>query len=357
MPRGGSTLVALAAALWAFLSPAPASAATASGGSYRAGPGETNHLAVTLAYRPATHDYAVTYVDLGATITPGAGCVAVTAGEVTCEPVVQLRIALGAGDDSLVVSGAGAQTVGECFLLARGDGGDDLLSGTGRPDCLYGGRGDDRLEGHAGERLSSFEPTEQLFGGPGDDVLLGGHGSDLLAGGWGADVLRGGRGTADLVSYIARRTSVRVDLDGARDDGSPGERDLVGRDVEDLVGGERADVLLGNGRHNLIVGGTGGDLIRGYGGLDSLEGGLGPDSIAGGEGGDWLFAGFDNNGHYVADGRTPNRLRGGAGRDILFAAGNGPDRLVDGGAGIDIATVDVGVDPVRRVEQLAARVG
>jgi hypothetical protein len=89
--------------------------------------------------------------------------------------------------------------------------------------------------------------------------------------------------------------------------------------------------------------------------LDSLEGGGGPDFVAGGDGGDWIFAGYDNDGHYQPDGPTPNLLRGGAGRDILFSWGNGPDRLIDGGAGIDFAGVDEGVDPVRRVEQFSAR--
>ncbi len=350
--------LALAAALVGFLAPdARAATAAATNGRlfYESAAGESNDVAVTLVYRSATHDYAVTVADAGASITPGGACSAVTPNEVMCEPVMRLELTLGRGADSLTVLGAGRNTAGECLLTAHGGRGNDLLSGSSHADCLFGGRGDDRLEGHAGERLYSFEPTEQLEGGPGDDVLLGGVGSDLLVGGWGADVLRGGKGTADLVSYLLRHGGVRVDLDGARDDGAPGERDLVGRDVEDLLGGEGRDVLLGNARANTITGASGGDVIRGYGGLDQLEGGLGPDAIAGGDGGDWIFAGFDNNGHYVPDGPTPNLLRGGAGRDILFSSGNGPDRLVDGGTGIDIATIDRGVDPARRVEQFAAR--
>ena len=331
--------------------------ANAAGGTlvYGASTGEANDVAVTLVFRSATHDYAVTIADAGASIAPGGACAAVTPTEVSCEPITRLEFVLRDGADSLAVDGAGQNTAGECLLTAYGGPGRDLFSGSSHADCLFGGRGNDRLEGHAGERLYAVEPTEQLEGGRGNDVLLGGSGSDLLVGGGGADVLRGGRGTADLVSYLLRHGRVRVDLDGARDDGAPGERDLVGRDVEDLLGGEGNDILLGNSHANTITGASGADLIRGYGGLDQLEGGLGPDTIAGGDGGDWLFAGFDNNGHYVADGPTPNLLRGGAGRDILFAAGNGPDRLVDGGSGIDIATIDLGVDPARRVEQFAAR--
>ena len=353
MPRGGLALVVLGAALSVFTLPAGASAATATGGSYRAGAGETNHLTVTLEFRPATGDYAVTFADSGAAITPGADCVAVTASEVACEPVVQLGVTLEGLDDTLEVVGAGERTVETCFVTAFGGEGDDRLSGSRHPDCLFGGRGNDRLEGHAGKRLYDFEPTEHLSGGPGDDVLLGGPGSDLLVGGGGADVLGGGRGTGDLVSYSSRRTSVRVDLDGARDDGAPGEHDLVGRDVEDIHGGRGPDVLLGDAGPNVIEGWAGGDLIRSYGGLDYLVGDGGADSIGGGDGTDWLFAGFEERGHDGPDG-VPNLLRGGNGRDILFAQGNGPDRLVDGGAGIDIADVDP-VDLVRRVEQFAAR--
>jgi Ca2+-binding RTX toxin-like protein len=353
----GVVLAVAAALAGCLVADARAATADATNGTlfYGAAAGESNDVAVTLVFRSATNDYAVTVADAGATIGPGGACTAVTPSEVTCEPVTRLEFTLRGGADSLTVLGAGRNTAGECLLTAYGGPGNDQLAGTSHADCLFGGRGDDRLEGHAGERLYSFEPTEQLEGGPGDDVLLGGVGSDLLVGGWGADVLRGGRGTADLVSYLPRHGGVHADLDGARDDGALGEQDLVGRDVEDLLGGEGADVLLGNARANTITGASRGDLIRGYGGLDHLEGGLGPDIIAGGDGGDWLFAGFDNNGHYVADGPTPNLLRGGAGRDILFSSGNGPDRLVDGGTGIDIAGVDQGVDPVRRVERFAAR--
>ena len=160
--------LALAAALVGFLAPdARAATAAATNGQlfYESAAGESNDVAVTLAYRSATHDYAVTVADTGASITPGGACSAVTPNEVICEPVMRLELTLGSGADSLTVLGAGRNTAGECLLTAHGGRGNDLLSGSSHADCLFGGRGDDRLEGHAGERLYSFEPTEQLEGG------------------------------------------------------------------------------------------------------------------------------------------------------------------------------------------------
>ena len=66
--------------------------------------------------------------------------------------------------------------------LNRGDGGDNVLTGSMLADTLYGLGGND-----------------QLFGLDGDDALHGGAGNDRLVGGDGADLLVGGAGDDELI--------------------------------------------------------------------------------------------------------------------------------------------------------------
>ncbi len=109
------------------------------------------------------------------------------------------------------------------------------------------------------------------------------------------------------MSYRSHREGVTANLDGVADNGTPGEADTIGADVEYLVGSPAGDVLGGDGA-NFIWGdpcttgfgcpepATGGaDTIDGGGGVDILRGGPGDDTIAGGTSGDKLLggAGFD----------------------------------------------------------------
>ncbi|HEV2813486.1 MAG TPA: calcium-binding protein, partial [Solirubrobacteraceae bacterium] len=165
-----------------------------------------------------------------------------------------------------------------------------------------------------------------LAGEDGNDRLGGGAGEDRLAGGTGGDVLRGGA-DKDTVSYLegdfyydeyyvpspsssssAPRTppGVTVSLDDRANDGTTGEGDDVGSDVE-LVFGTLGD--------DTITGGPGDNAIDGSGGKDRLEGGDGDDDIRGGPGDDVIG--------------------GGAGKDEL--RGGGDDDQIDGGPGEDLA--------------------
>ncbi len=103
--------------------------------------------------------------------------------------------------------------------------------------------------------------ADVLTGGPVADVLRGGDGSDHLSGRGGADDLGGGTGS-DAVSYRERTTGVTVDLDGAADDGEPGEGDRVRTDVERLWGSEGPDVLTA---------GALAETLYGFGGADRLD--------------------------------------------------------------------------------------
>ena len=73
-------------------------------------------------------------------------------------------------------------------------------------------------------------------------------------------------------------------LDGQRNDGGPGENDLVGTDVEDVVGSSFDDVLSGGPGDDVLDGGAGDDVLDGRDGSDILLGESGNDTIAAADG-------------------------------------------------------------------------
>jgi Ca2+-binding RTX toxin-like protein len=270
--------------------------------AYAAAAGETNR--VTIVRTPGSFRI----FDAGATIAAGSGCAASAPGEVDCnaDGIKRLTVRLGDGHDLLTL-GVTVRTI------VDGEAGNDTLEGGEGGDDLLGGPGDDRL-----------------FGGAGVDLLDGGEGADLISGGVSEEEFFG----FDLALYETRRSSVRVTLDGAANDGEPGEGDNVLRDVEIVVGGSGDDELIGSaGPINGLFGGPGRDRIEGLGGnLDLLFGGRDEDLLLGGRGDDGLFTGPGNDvavGDVGADG-----LFGGRGGDRLVA-GRGRD-VVDGGSGDDV---------------------
>lgn len=293
------------------------------------------------------------------------------------------RIVGGDGDDDLFAYG-GDDIVdgGPGREILAGFEGDDRLTGGGDGDFLFGGPGNDDLDGGAGDddlgRPLRVDADGLGTGSAvidviedGDDRLDGGGGSDTLTAGPGqrrfdltqpvaferlgivdsrlrsaalngADRYSGGPGD-DLITYANRDLPVHISpLDGLANDGSSGEGDLVGADIERVWGGARADVLgsiptgsdingdLGPDR---LVGGPGPDVllggiddsadaIAGAGGDDQLAGGPGDDALDGGPGADILFA---SSGNDVGDGgEGDDRIEGAAGADRL-----------DGGPGAD----------------------
>jgi Ca2+-binding RTX toxin-like protein len=170
------------------------------------------------------------------------------------------------GDDEML-GDAGSDT------LEGGDGADRLQGGDD-PDNAGGGSGIDRVQGGAGDDdVSGDEGDDTLGGDAGDDELLGGVGNDVLTGGPDDDLMSGGPDT-DAADYgIAART-LTVTLDDAPNDGEPGERDNVQRDVENVVGGGVDDTLSGSADPNRINGRAGEDYLDGEGGAgDELIGG------------------------------------------------------------------------------------
>jgi Ca2+-binding RTX toxin-like protein len=159
--------------------------------------------------------------------------------------------------------------------------------------------------------LTALAAAITVNGGDGDDIITGGDGIDTLSGGNGndlfktstgasgdgADTYSGGAGV-DKIDYSGRTASVAVAMDGSTLSGqgfantwpaTPGgsiEGDVVGIDIEDLVGGAGNDMLYGNVEPNNIKGGAGNDVI--WGGLagtcltdvDLLDGEAGDDTFA-----------------------------------------------------------------------------
>jgi Ca2+-binding RTX toxin-like protein len=305
---------------------------------YVADPGEANQVTVDFG-DPFGHEIE----DTGATITPGAGCTAISPSRVHCT-----------GSDNVIEAELGD---GDDFLAVNVDG----------SAALRGGDGDDRIDG-GGDEVE----TEYLFGGAGNDVLRGREGGDILNGGPGADLMSGGTScepaTAglcfihnDTVTYAGRTNRVRADADiAAADDGELGEGDTIIADVERIIGGKGNDVLGGvttnffrfDSSRRLVgmrlEGRAGDDKLLGTRAPDTILGGVGNDFIRGAGRGDSLSAGRGNDALVGDAGR--DRLRAGKGEDALFARDHQRDR-VNGGGGRDAARIDAGLDRVISVAE------
>jgi Ca2+-binding RTX toxin-like protein len=295
----------LAAVLFALVLPAAALGATVSVqdsddvyvGRYldfAAAPGEANRVTVRFA------DGRASVRDAGAPLSVGAGCEALSAHAATCTVGSYLTAQLGDGNDTIAVT----------------------LSATEGSVSLTGGPGDDVLDASRVEAVGPRASESQLDGGPGDDTVRGGRKADDLFGGAGADVLRGGPGFdtlsgdgpsdvphpgrdlldggvgTDTVTYEERHAPVSVDLREGRG-GRRGEGDRLRR-IEDIGGGNAADILRGDASANKISadrltgeaggGGSGRDVLVGRGGPDQLMGITRGTVFLGGGGNDVIFS-------------------------------------------------------------------
>jgi serralysin len=169
-------------------------------------------------------------------------------------------------------------------------GGDDQLFGDAGADQLFGQTGNDLLDGGTENDL--------LDGGAGDDQMFGGEGSDAFRGGVGIDHHDGGAGV-DLATY-ATASAVNIFLDGSGTNGKAAAGDSF-TNVENIVGGIGADVIVGDGAANRLSGTTGNDILWGRAGVDQLEGGAGGDRLNGGAGNDVLIGGADADIFMFAD--------------------------------------------------------
>jgi hypothetical protein len=305
----------------------------------RAVPGELNRISVHM--EPG----GVVIEDLGAPLT--GSCEAVSSGSRICrgqftgiavrlgdgDDELSLRdlggsVEGGPGDDDLVVAGPPSQLMGDAGAdlldarLAPGsaisyadhsvgvtvrlngladDGsageGDNVLGSLG---SIQGGSGDDTLEsgadaaslagGAGNDTLVGSPEGESLLGQEGNDDIAAGGGTDSLEGGEGADLLSGGPGH-DEASYASARRPLRLSIGDGPGDGAAGENDDIRADIEDLIGGPRADVMIGSAEANRLVGLGGADRMFGGAGADRLEGANDGDRLDAGPGPDSVIAG------------------------------------------------------------------
>ncbi len=251
-------------------------------------------------------------------------------------------------DDTLrvaVLGDAGADVIdASAFTIASGTElwgsvGNDLLIGSPGPDQITGEGGRDVLEGLGGPDWISDGPgLDQIFGGDGDDTIL----SDDHSGAAEpyrprGDEISGGPGV-DEVRYHLRLAPVTVTIDGNPDDGEPGENENVQLDVENLVGGKKADVLVGSSGDNTLTGGNGNDELYGGDGDDVLAGQAGNDVLVGDGGDDTLKGAVGND--TLDGGAGVDRYLGQDGDDLILN-GDGTAETVDCGEGLDDAEPDL----------------
>jgi Ca2+-binding RTX toxin-like protein len=232
--------------------------------AYEAGPGERNDVTVTYAAGDTVR------VQDTAGLTVVEGCMLESPTVAVCttkENEFGDQWELGDGNDTLRLNGA-ARGAFEGSTVLDGSG-NDVVLGSAIGDTFFDGPGRDRLSGRGG-----------------DDTLFSGGGADVLSGGAGRDTV-----DYDAPLGTPRRGGVRADLDGKADDGSPGERDQIRTDVENLGGTPFADTLTGNGRANEIVGAGGADRIFGLAGNDTIDAVLGSAVVDPGAGADRVQGG------------------------------------------------------------------
>ena len=347
---------------------------------------------------PGEHDNVHTDVEnLDASLASSATLVGDAAGNaLTC--ATSCTIQGGDGNDVLAAIDSGT--------VDGGDGDDELqLWLPGGAVDLHGGAGTDTVteaQGAPGDpvRISlddaandGVQPggtanvhtdVENLTGGAADDSLVGDDGPNVLRGGSGDDVLlpEGGADTVhgddgrDMVSYVHGTQGVHVTLDGAADDGAPGQGENVFPDVEIVWGtNEDDEIRSGGGLHDLtLIGNAGDDILAGGPGRDELVGGEGSDVLSGGIGedradfldhdwpvtvtldglrndgspgeNDWVLADVEDIGGTSYDDTligsdVGNVIDGWNGNDVIDLGGGADD--VNGGLGDDTITAADGI--------------
>ena len=215
----------------------------------------------TIAYKLAGGKLGIDRT-AGESLASGLGCTG-NGNNVTCavDFITRVVIDLGPGDDQIAAQPT--VPIGMHAEIHGGPGRDTLRGADASNDLLFGDEGDDVLDG-----------------GFGDDKLDGGAGDDALTANLGVDIYRGGTGI-DALSYAAYTSPVRVTVGaGGADDGSVGETDDVGGDIERVDGGTGGDTLIGSAGNDLLYGNDGSDILDGGAGADLLAGGADNDTIA-----------------------------------------------------------------------------
>ena len=248
------------------------------------------------------------------------------------------------GSDSDTVYGEGqgpiTATGGDGIDTLHGGPFDDVLHGGEGTDNLYGGAGNDQLLGEGGNDAPNGEAGNDLVsGGPGDDSLM--RRAWNLQGAYndpdtGADTYAGGPGI-DEILLDKHAPGIAISIDGLGNDGSPGENDNFGSDIELLNGTSGNDTFTGGAGIDLFSGGDGDDVIHGGGGNDNLSGDYGQDQVFGDAGNDDLFG---NDGHDTVDGGPGTDSLFGNDEDDTLLARDGERDSINCGIGTDLVKAD-----------------
>ncbi|MEZ5775708.1 MAG: calcium-binding protein [Hyphomicrobiaceae bacterium] len=255
-------------------------------------------------------------------------------------------VILGGGGNDTIYASTGADQV-------DGGDGDDTIDGGGDNDVLLGGAGDDLIRAGSGDDMvDGGSGNDRLEGSNGADILLGGDGDDILVGGDGArdangvliagDTLDGGDGY-DIADYSDSTTPIGFDFSSPDAEGyvtgfgGTAQGDRI-RNIESIIGGAAADVLIGDDNANILSGGGGDDQIDGRGGDDILSGGDGADLLIGGDGNDILIGGA-NGVDPVTGANVGDTLVGGAGIDTVDYSSSPASDPVSG-AGVTVGLSD-----------------
>ena len=282
------------------------------------------------------------------------------------DPSVPVALVGSDNNDRITIGGDGLPASYPVSIDGRG--GDDQLKDSALDDAsrtISGGPGNDTLEGYAGnDTLDGGDGNDTVNGNAGNDVVRGGAGDDVVNGdnfkAPGADVIDGGPGNDQIDDWnipdAPTHPRASVTLDGAANDGRPGEGDnVVGvekvslhvngtfvgtdapEDVEVLNVSDGASSLAGLGGNDVLKGGDSPDAIDGGAGDDDLNGGNGNDTITGGPGKDTIMgdavAGQCSVVGYFGSCKAP------WGNDTINAR-DGEADTIDCGPGTDTAVVD-----------------
>ncbi|MEM7238082.1 MAG: calcium-binding protein [Pseudomonadota bacterium] len=131
------------------------------------------------------------------------------------------------------------------------------LAGSRFNDLLHGNNSNNILEGGAGnDNLFTGGGFNSLFGGAGDDVLFDGSGINRFSGGDGFDTL----------SYQFAVRGAGIIMSGGTSFGAAAG-DVIGGDIERIIGTNFNDLLVGDANDNTLDGGGGVDRFFGGDGI------------------------------------------------------------------------------------------
>ncbi len=192
--------------------------------------------------------------------------------------------------DVTLIASDGALTDARTFAIGVLDAAGNTIRGTRMNDRIdeshtLGGKSatseEDRIDGRKGrDYIAGGDGNDTLTGGKSGDRLRGDGGDDLLRGGAGKDKIDGGEGQ-DSADYSDATAAVSVALAGSHN-----ARVRIGdvmddtlKNVENVIGGKRADALSGDSSDNVLMGNRGKDVLAGRLGADTLSGGSGHDQF------------------------------------------------------------------------------